>query len=115
MIRDWTDIKTIEHYASLWEIYQGLLTERQSKALYAFVFEDLSLAEIAEALDISRQAVHEQVQKAATSLDEFEEILSLKLIMDKIRSGLIEIKNLNDISSIKLAIDKLQQYLDSAK
>lgn len=113
MARDWTDIKVIEYYASLWEIYHGLLTERQSKALYAFIFEDLSLAEIAEALNISRQAVHEQVQKAAAALEEYEKTLSLKNKTDFIRKSLEEIKKLENLTSVKTAIEKLQGNLDA--
>ena len=46
----------------LYDFYGELLNEHQRKIFEAFVFEDLSLGEIAEEQDISRQAVHDMIK-----------------------------------------------------
>ncbi len=77
MSYDWTNIHTIERYASLCEIYGALLSNRQEEIVTAFFFEDFSLSEIADNIGISRQAVHEHLHKACALLDDFEEKLRM--------------------------------------
>ena len=47
----------------LWQIYGKLLTEKQYNVLNEYYNEDLSLAEIAENYNISRQAVRDIIMK----------------------------------------------------
>lgn len=47
----------------LWQIYGKLLTEKQYKVLNDYYNEDLSLSEIAQNNDISRQAVRDLIKK----------------------------------------------------
>ena len=58
--------------------YENLLTERQREIIKFYYYEDLSLAEIAENLDISRNAVYDTIRKTAQILDRYEEQLHLK-------------------------------------
>ena len=43
--------------------YENLLTERQREIIKFYYYEDLSLAEIAENLEISRNAVYDTIRK----------------------------------------------------
>lgn len=61
----------------LLDIYGGLLTDRQKDFLDLYYNEDLSYGEIAESVDISRQAVHDTINHGKKSLFRFEEHLGL--------------------------------------
>lgn len=57
--------------------YGGLLTEKQREALRLHCAEDLSLAEIADAMGVSRQNVHELIARSETKLRRYESALHL--------------------------------------
>ncbi|MFA0888617.1 MAG: sigma factor-like helix-turn-helix DNA-binding protein [Synergistales bacterium] len=59
----------------LFDLYSGLLTERQRKAFELHDLSDLSLQEIAEMMGGSRQSVYDLVQRARQRLLELEEVL----------------------------------------
>ena len=61
----------------LYDFYGELLNEHQRKIFEAFVFADLSLGEIAEEQDISRQAVFDLVKRSTKKLEEYEKKLHL--------------------------------------
>lgn len=61
----------------LYDYYGNLLPERQKQAVELYYEENLSLAEIAEEFDISRQGVHDALKKAERALEEYEEKLGL--------------------------------------
>ncbi|SDL98329.1 hypothetical protein SAMN04488692_11324 [Halarsenatibacter silvermanii] len=63
--------------SQLFDFYGGLLTPRQQEIMRYYFYDDFSLGEIAENLDISRQGVHDHLQRAEKQLREFEEILGL--------------------------------------
>ena len=67
------DFKLIE----LFELYQGLLTDRQRELFSSHYYFDLSLAEIAEPDGNTRQNVYAAVKKVKAKLDEYESILHL--------------------------------------
>ncbi len=56
----------------LLDLYGSLLTERQRQFVKLHYEEDLSFGEIAKEFGISRQAVHDAVKHAETSLDEYD-------------------------------------------
>ncbi|MCQ2464045.1 MAG: DNA-binding protein [Oscillospiraceae bacterium] len=64
-------------YAMLLDFYGDLLTEKQRDIMQLYYFEDLSLSEIAENENISRQGVHDAIKHAEQYLDEFEEKIGL--------------------------------------
>lgn len=61
----------------LFDCYQALLTEKQQQMLELYYEEDLSLAEIAEHYDISRQAVHDNIRRGENALEDYEAKLSI--------------------------------------
>ncbi|MBR1968227.1 MAG: hypothetical protein IKA11_02395 [Clostridia bacterium] len=64
-------------YIELFEIYQGLLTDRQRELFSSHYYYDLSLSEIAEPEGNTRQSVYAAVKKVKEKLDEYEEILHI--------------------------------------
>jgi len=61
----------------LLDFYGQLLTKRTRDILELRFQEDMSLAEIAEDLGISRQAAHDAIHRGVASLSEYEEKLKL--------------------------------------
>ena len=59
----------------LWQIYGNLLTEKQYKVIVYYYNQDLSLSEIAENENITRQAVRDIIKKGEKKLFEYEEKL----------------------------------------
>ena len=59
------------------DFYGQLLTSHSREVLELYYGDDLSLSEIAEALGITRQAVHDRLRQGARSLDEYEKALGL--------------------------------------
>jgi predicted DNA-binding protein YlxM (UPF0122 family) len=61
----------------LYDFYGVMLTEKQREFVELYYFDDLSLAEIAEQFEISRQAVHDNIRRAGAQLLEHESKLKL--------------------------------------
>ncbi len=61
----------------LLDFYAQLLTDKQRYALEMYYSEDLSLAEIAENISISRQGVHDLLRRSAKLLKDYEKKLGL--------------------------------------
>lgn len=61
----------------LFDFYGSLLTERQQKFIELYYGDDLSLGEIAEQYDVTRQAVHDTLKRAEQTLNNYEEKLGL--------------------------------------
>ncbi len=61
----------------LYDFYGDMLTDKQKEAIELYYNEDLSLAEIAEPLGISRQGVRDNIKRGEKQLLELEEKLGL--------------------------------------
>ena len=57
--------------------YGGLLTDKQREALRLHCDEDLTLAEIADEMAVSRQNVHELITRSEQKLRRYEDALRL--------------------------------------
>ena len=62
----------------LFELYKGLLTERQRELFSYYYLYDLSLAEISEPEGKTRQNVYESLKKVKEKLNGYEKVLKLK-------------------------------------
>ncbi|WP_242785035.1 putative DNA-binding protein [Bacillus cereus] len=61
----------------LFDFYQSLLTQKQRSYMSLYYLDDLSLGEIAEEFDVSRQAVYDNIKRTEAMLEEYEEKLVL--------------------------------------
>ena len=61
---------------SLYEMYGSLLTKKQQRCLELYFYEDYSLAEIADEMQVSRQAVHDLLKRVEQALEQYEKMLS---------------------------------------
>ena len=96
----------------LLDIYGKLLTEKQYKLLDDYYNNDLSLSEIAENENITRQAVRDNLKKGEKNLFEYEEKIGVmkKTIMqeEQIADILSEITKIENTSSDKEVARVLQ-------
>lgn len=61
----------------LYDFYGELLNEHQKDIYEQYIFEDLSLSEIARETGLSRQGVHDLVKRCRAALEEYERKLHL--------------------------------------
>ena len=78
----------------LYDFYGELLTEHQRSVYEMSVVEDLSLSEIADALSISRQGVHDLLKRCDHQLQDYEARLHLVEKFLNIREDVIRINEL---------------------
>ena len=99
----------------LCEIYGKLLTKKQYSILNDYANADLSLTEIAENNNITRQAVNDIVKKGENKLLEYEQKLGImkKTINQEkqIQNILSELNKITDASSDK----KIEKILNSVR
>ena len=61
----------------LFDVYGALLSERSQEILNLYLNEDLGLTEIAELLDITRQAVYASINSSEEKLNNYEAELKI--------------------------------------
>lgn len=69
----------------LFDLYGPLLTERQRRAIYLYYSMDLSLGEIADRTNVTRQAIHDSLLRAVASLEEVEDNLGFLERWERLR------------------------------
>ncbi len=57
---------------ALYDIYRELLTDKQRQYFEDYYFEDLSISEIADNRDVSRNAVFDQIKRVTLILNDYE-------------------------------------------
>ena len=72
-------------FGSLYEIYGALLTEKQRQCLELYFCEDYSLAEVAEEMQVSRQAIHDLLRRVEQTLEHYETMLGFLQRMENTR------------------------------
>lgn len=71
---------------TLYDIYKDLLTDKQREYYEAYYFDNLSLSEIADNYDVSRNAIFNQLKLIEEKLEEFESKLKINEKQNKILS-----------------------------
>lgn len=103
----------------LWQIYGKLLTDKQYTLLDDYYNNDYSLAEIAENLGITRQAVRDNLKKGECKLFEFEEKLGIMKTtlkqekkIDEILSELTQIQTVYSDEQIAEILEDVKNKLN---
>ena len=87
-------MESIVKQSLLYDFYGELLTEHQRMIYEGVVYNDMSLAEIAEEQGISRQGVHDLIKRCDKILSGYEEKLHLISKFQKTREMVEEIQKL---------------------
>lgn len=110
-------LQHVLHINLLYDFYAPLLTSKQREVLKAYYEDDLSLGEIAAAYSVSRQAVHDLLQRGEAALEEYEQKLGLvslfleqRRIISEVLQQLNELcdqSNKQSVETIKLRLREL--------
>jgi len=96
----------------LLEFYGALITEKQATALSMYHNMDLSLAEVAENMDITRQGARDLIKKGEAHLREFETTLGMVKKFDGILAITDKMKILSDKTADKELSDMAYQITE---
>ena len=93
----------------LLELYGKLLTEKQYEFMDYYYNQDLSLSEIGDNNDITRQAVRTILLKSKKKLEEYEKQLKFMQKEEKIKKYIEELEETNVDKKI---LKKIKQQID---
>nr|WP_072537097.1 sigma factor-like helix-turn-helix DNA-binding protein [Anaerococcus mediterraneensis] len=105
-------MEKIVQVAQLFDIYGALLNEKQRDVINCYYNEDLSLQEIADNSDRSKQAISDMINRSVDKLFEFEDELSLLKNKMELADSLLSIRELIESSNNKEAIEKLTELIE---
>lgn len=93
----------------LFDIYQELLTDKQKEYFSYYFSEDYSLAEIAEILGVSRNAVHLQIKNIIKHLNSLEDKLKILEKNQNLDDLFNSLKNDNLSPNTKKILQKIEK------
>lgn len=99
----------------LFDFYGELLTEKQKDIMDLYFNNDLSLSEIAEINNTSRQATHDTIKTCEKALLVYEEKLKLLNKNDKLKDTLNNIISDLDNLQINIKDEKMNQLIYDIK
>ena len=102
-------VKKLVEIGILFDFYGKLLSERQYTSIELYYIHDLSLTEIGEELNISRQGVYDILKRAEQKLYEYEDILGL------VNKFNYKIKEIDKIAKIANEIGEESQSIKNQK
>ena len=82
-----------EYIIILYDYYGSLFTDIQREYFEAYYFDNLSLGEIGENEDKSRNAIHKNIKKVVADLYHYEELLGLYKKDQKLRKIIEKVDN----------------------
>lgn len=93
-------------------IYGAMLTDKQREIASLYFEEDLSLAEIAQQEGVSRQSVHDTLQRVEKQLRTWEDKLKMRSRLTNVQVSLEEALNaLNQPDKARKSIEKALSLL----
>lgn len=99
--------------AVLLDLYSGLLTDKQRDVIDLYYNEDLSLGEIAECENITRQGVRDSIKRGEQVLFEMEAALGLAEKSKRLESiaDRLEVSEKLSAEDIRAAADEIRNIL----
>lgn len=93
------------YYTRLFDIYKGVLTEKQVEVFTDYFFENLTLEEIAENHEVSKNAISKSILNIKNILEDYEHKLHVVKYIRELKN---EFKNEEDIL---IRIDKYDSII----
>ena len=121
-IQDKKDInlEQITEISQLFDLYGALLTEKKREVIRLYHEDNLSLAEIAEELGVSRAAVHDSLQSSEKALREYEEKLGMladyknrERLLEEIKKELTRIKDAPGSDDNTSAVKRMTKIIET--
>ncbi len=91
--------KTV-YYCTLYDYYGGLLTDNQREIFEDYYFENLTMQEIADNNEVSKNAIHKTIITITKKLETYEEILKYDAKVNKIKEVIKDKKILEEVLEI---------------
>ena len=108
-----TKLDELIYLSLLYDFYGELLNDNKKRVFEDYILNDLSLSEIADQLDITRQGVHDIVKRCTKELKDYEHRLALvgrftrvKHMLGSIKELCLDISQSSDVNKIQ-AIETL--------
>lgn len=108
-----TKLDELIYLSLLYDFYGELLNDNKKRVFEDYILNDLSLSEIADQLDITRQGVHDIVKRCTKELRDYEHKLALvgrftrvKHMLGSIKELCLDISQSGDVNKIQ-AIETL--------
>ena len=101
------EIEQVIKISQLYDFYSDLLSDKQKQYLNDYYFNDLSLTEISENYNISKQAVSNNIKRTVLELEQFEEKLNLIKLNNQRLFLLNEIKKSMNDTEVLTYVDEL--------
>ena len=95
----------------LYDFYGELLTEHQRQVYEARVFDNLSLSEIAQDFEISRQGVHDLVKRCDKILQDYEDKLHLLQKFMNIKETITRIESITNQDDVRKLANQILEEL----
>lgn len=115
------EMDKILNQSLLFDFYGDLLNDNQKKIYEMYIFENLTLAEIAESEGISRQGVYETFKRCSNILKNYEEKLHMveqylfyEESFNKLKSNITQYRKTGDenlIDSMESTVDDILDNL----
>lgn len=70
-------MEEVLYFNELYDLYSGLLTDKQREYFEDYYFNNLSFSEMAENYEVSRNAIFKQIHIVTDKLKEYESVLHL--------------------------------------
>lgn len=107
-----TDLERTMRMNYLYDFYQSLLTDKQQKYIELYYLEDFQFSEIAEEMNVTRQAVYDNLKRSRDMLEQYEETLGMYKNFNKRLDLYAKLKKQlggNITEDVKQIIDKLEK------
>lgn len=105
-------LEKINRINYLVDFYEQLLTKKQKSIVEMYYKENFSLGEIAEQLNISRQAVHDILSRAIQALERWEAKLKLyEMYLQRRKEGQKVLDLLDNTALDKQDIEKIKDIV----
>lgn len=101
------------HYNRLLAVYKNKLTDLERQDMIDYYYQDLSLSEIANNRNVSRNAVYLSIKQGETKLDELESTLSLVQKLNKIIDELTKVSLKDNIDQIKKDLQNIIEEIEN--
>ncbi|MBQ8522450.1 MAG: transcriptional regulator [Clostridia bacterium] len=105
------DISKKVELSALYEIYGNSLTQNQQQVIDFCVLQDLSLGEVSDLLNISRQAVKYTLDNAITSMLKLEEKLKTFAKLQNLKLKLSNLMESTKDNNVRQQISKILEEL----
>lgn len=108
-------LERVEEIGKLFDYYSNLLNSKHKEVLELYYFQDMSLSEISELMNMTRQGVFDLLKRAENNLQFYETSLGLIEKSKKMITDLEAIKDklLNDTDGKDILISDIEKIIES--